>query len=177
VVKNYLREWQKEVVSGLDKLSQTFKTSVQTKLIPRKALLEHELVADTRDLKLEQFSEEALEKSIIMSGETFKKKKGSNPHQVRQQFLHHVMGQGSKSESPKPAKLRPFKDILTRLRYDPTYHVDDYVVGCIDRKAGIREEPVYSWGEYQEEDLVAYVKSVSADSIVWDRAAKIDLIS
>jgi uncharacterized protein (UPF0248 family) len=113
---------------------------------------------------------------------TFKKKKGSNPKEVRRQFLQHTMGaSGSGSESSTTnsslsGKLRPAKDVLQRLKYDPEYNVADYVVGCIDRKAGILEKKVENWKSFDEEELIAYFKDVKSNEIVWDRARKIDLI-
>jgi hypothetical protein len=113
---------------------------------------------------------------------TFKKKKGSNPKEVRRQFLQHTMGAfGSGSESSTTnsslsGKLRPAKDVLQRLKYDPEYNVADYVVGCIDRKAGILEKKVENWKSFDEEELIAYFKDVKSNEIVWDRARKIDLV-
>ena len=120
----------------------------------------------------------------IVSGETFKKKQGSNPQQVRQQFLRHAMGAGAHKEPGEQgrelkAKLRPFREILNKLRYDAAYNVEDYVVGYIDRKAGILEVSVSAWnGGKRGEDVVAYVKGVRPiERIVWDRARRIDLLS
>jgi len=83
-------------------------------------------------------------RSQTRTGEAFKKVKGSNPRQVRQQFLQHAMG-ADKDEAENRAsgaKLRPVKDVLRRLRYDGSYEVGDYVVGFIERRAGIVEKPV-----------------------------------
>jgi uncharacterized protein (UPF0248 family) len=115
---------------------------------------------------------------------TFKKKKGSNPKEVRRQFLQHTMGASgsgsgsgsSTTNSSLSGKLRPAKDVLQRLKYDPEYNVADYVVGCIDRKAGILEKKVENWKSFDEEELIAYFKDVKSNEIVWDRARKIDLI-
>ena len=174
VSKKLLRGWQKDVVSEFNKLDQKSKTIVQTKFIPKKALLEYDFREETRNLKPQGVIEESPNRHPIQSGEAFKKKAGSNPRQVRQQFLRHVMGQESNPGSERTTKLRPFKDVLNKLRYDPAYNVDHYVAGYIDRKVGIQEEPASSWSKFREDDLVAYVKNVSEDCIVWDRAAKID---
>jgi hypothetical protein len=113
---------------------------------------------------------------------TFKKTKGSNPKEVRRQFLQHTMGaSGSGSESSTTnsrlfGKLRPAKDVLQRLKYDSEYNVANYVVGCIDRKAGILEKKVEDWKSFDEEELIAYFKDVKSNEIVWDRARKIDLV-
>lgn len=176
VSKKFLREWQKDVVNKFNNLDQKSKTIVQTKFIPKKALLEYDFREDARNSKPHEVIGEIPKRQPIESGETFKKKAGSNPRQVRQQFLQHVMGQESKPESERTTKLRPFKDVLNKLRYDPGYNLDHYVVGYIDRKAGIQEKPASSWGKFREEDLVAYVKNLSEDRVVWDRDAKIDLV-
>jgi hypothetical protein len=83
----------------------------------------------------------------------FKKIKGSNPREVRRQFLQHTMGASGSG-----------------------YNVADYIVGCIDRKAGILEKKVENWKSFDEEELIAYFKDVKSNEIVWDRARKIDLV-
>jgi uncharacterized protein (UPF0248 family) len=73
-------------------------------------------------------------------------------------------------------KLRPPKDVLNRLKYDAGYKLDEYVVGYIDRQAGILEKPVEQWEEYEEQELIAYFKHVPDDQIVWDRARNVDWV-
>lgn len=113
---------------------------------------------------------------------SFKKIKGSNPKEVRRQFLQHTMGASvpgsgsSNTGSSLSGKLRPAKDVLQRLKYDSEYNVADYVVGCIDRKTGILEKKVEDWKNFDEEELIAYFKNVKSHEIVWDRARKIDLV-
>jgi hypothetical protein len=113
---------------------------------------------------------------------TFKKIKGSNPKEVRRQFLQHTMGasesglKSSTTNSSSSGKLRPAKYVLQRLKHDSEYNAADYVVGCIDRKAGILEKKVKDWKSYDEEELIAYFKDVTSNEIVWDRARKIDLV-
>jgi len=112
--------------------------------------------------------------------ESFKKIKGSNPQEVRQQFLQHSM---KNSGSPNTnlnentsGKLRPGKEILNRMKFDSSYDTGDYVVGYIDRKAGILEKSVDEWGEFGQEELMAYIKNVKDEEIIWDRARKIDMV-
>lgn len=113
---------------------------------------------------------------------TFKKIKGSNPKEVRRQFLQHTMGASGSgpgslmTNSSLSGKLRPAKDVLQRLKYDSEYNVADYVLGCIDRKAGVLEKKVEDWKGFDEEELIAYFKEVKSNEIVWDRARKIDLV-
>jgi hypothetical protein len=78
------------------------------------------------------------------TGEGFSKTKGSNPRQVQQQFLQHVMGAtGDEAETRASGpKLRPVRDVLRRLRFDERFLVGNYVVGFIERRAGIVEKAV-----------------------------------
>lgn len=43
---------------------------------------------------------------------------------------------------PASVKLRPVKDVMKKLRFDDRYLVEDYVVGFIERRAGIVEKKV-----------------------------------
>lgn len=131
----------------------------------------------------------------------FKKIPGSSPGQIRAQFLQHVMSPQESSSSssasqPTSTKIRPLKDVLNRIQFDPGYNINDYVIGYIDRKAGILEMPVREWvggkGKWVTEDCVAYFKEMvkgggkdgeeenwngkEEGEIVWDRAAKRDWI-
>lgn len=166
VSKQHLREWQ----GNASNQSGQTNNVVQTKFMPRKAFFQQALLpADDEDLP----------KETRRPGDTFKKIPGSNPHQIRRQFLNHVMGSdrsGSQTNEPS-VKLRPAKDILKKLKHDPAFNSNDYVIGYIDRKAGILEKPVMAWESFQQEDIVAYFRQVSEDRIVWDRAKKIDRLA
>lgn len=80
----------------------------------------------------------------VRTGKSFKKIKGSNPRQVRQQFLQHVMGadRDEAEHRASSAKLRPVKDVLKKLKYDDRFEIEDYVVGSIERRKGIVEKKV-----------------------------------
>lgn len=111
----------------------------------------------------------------------FKKIKGSNPAEVRRQFLEHSM-KAAPSSSSKPnatstGKLRPGKDVLNRMKYDEAYDINDFVVGYIDRKEGILEKSVLLWEQFGQEELMAYIKNVKSGDIVWDKARKVDLVT
>jgi uncharacterized protein (UPF0248 family) len=177
--KAFLTKWNNDLASKISKGGQDSETLVRAKFIPRKALLDYDFREDTCDPRQQEAVEQKLKRLPLKSGESFKKKANSNPQQVRQQFIQHMMGnQGSTTpKGETTTKLRPLKDILNRLKYDPAYNVDDYVVGYIDRKAGIREVPTSLWAEFREEDLVAYVKNVVEDRIIWDRSSKTDSLS
>lgn len=72
---------------------------------------------------------------------TFTKVKGSNPGEVRQQFLAHAMGVGGSGDGEIEegkrggkggkggGKLRPVKEVLAKLRYDGRFEVGEFVVG------------------------------------------------
>jgi uncharacterized protein (UPF0248 family) len=166
VSKQHLREWQGHAST------QSTQTGplVEAKFIPRKVFIQQTLLPA---------EDEDLPKEARRSGSTFKKIPGSNPHQIRRQFLKHVMGSdGAEGQTNETSvKLRPAKDILKKFKYDPTFDSNDYVIGYIDRKAGILEKPVTAWESFQQEDIVAYFRQVSEDRIIWDRAKKIDRLA
>ncbi|KAK5083324.1 hypothetical protein LTR70_008161 [Exophiala xenobiotica] len=92
-------------------------------------------------------------------------------------------------------RFRPFQEILHRLKWDPMFDVEDYVVGYLERFEGIKEMPATSWiRDFSDEEWVPmhrvrYVKRVqkstnaaSADGgpdlgMVWDRDERLDRIS
>lgn len=98
----------------------------------------------------------------------------------------------------KKDRLRPFNEILHRIKWDPDLDIREYSVGFLERFEGIKEMPASNWiGDFSDEEWipmhrVRYVKRVSslnshsddtdADNgpalgIVWDRDARIDKIS
>ncbi|MCJ1284351.1 hypothetical protein MMC26_003682 [Xylographa opegraphella] len=79
--------------------------------------------------------------------------------------------------------LRPALDILSRIRYDPAYDAEDYLIGYLDRHSGMKEMPVTWWkGEDStEEDFIPqsrikYYKRKSDGTVLWDRERKLDLM-
>lgn len=120
------------------------------------------------------------DEDFFKAAKKFKKVKGSNPQQVRQQFLEYQMGLSgsslSKSQSNTSVKIRPVREVLKRIKFDGKYNAEDYVVGYIDRKAGILEKSVKEWEKFGQEELMAYVRNVKDDHIVWDKTRKIDLV-
>jgi hypothetical protein len=169
-----VKSWQDEISKTQ---TQGVKRTVQAKFAPRKMILEQNLKEDDQELPASQPATESKVEER-RTGETFKKKAGSNPAQVRKQFLQHAMGgdQEPAYTQKSAGKLRPPKDVLNRLKYDAGYKLDEYVVGYIDRQAGILEKPVGKWEEYEEQELIAYFKHVPENLIVWDRARKVDWI-
>ncbi|KAL3428167.1 duf455 domain-containing protein [Phlyctema vagabunda] len=49
------------------------------------------------------------------------------------------------TSSPATVFLRPAADVLSRLRHDDAYKLDDFVVGYEDRHAGIMEKAAADW--------------------------------
>jgi uncharacterized protein (UPF0248 family) len=76
-------------------------------------------------------------------------------------------------------------DVLNRLKWDEDLDLSQYVVGYLERFAGIREMPVRNWiSEPTEEEWIPqhrirYFKKIRSDGereIVWDRDTRIDNI-
>lgn len=166
-----LHGWQEEVCHNISaKTSSSTDDIVEAKRVSRKVFFKQALLPADDDQSIVD---------VQRSGDTFKKVQGSNPQQIRQQFLQHAMGYSTTEvgDNSKPsAKLRPARDVLNRLRYDSKYDSADFVIGYIDRKAGILEKSVAAWEDFEPESHIAYFKHVSEDRIVWDRAKKIDLL-
>jgi uncharacterized protein (UPF0248 family) len=109
----------------------------------------------------------------------FKKIGGSNPAEVRRQFLEHTMKASSSSSTPSEqttGKLRSGKEVLNRMKFDERYDIEEFVVGYIDRKEGILERSIGEWEGFGREELMAYVKNTKSGEIVWDKARKVDLV-
>ncbi len=83
-------------------------------------------------------------------------------------------------------KLRQASEVLSRLKHDPSFDIDEYVVGYEDRHTPQpQEKPAESWQrdttheEFIPEHRIMYFKRIrkgTADEIVWDRRDKTDLI-
>lgn len=76
--------------------------------------------------------------------------------------------------------MRPEKDVLARLRWDPAYDQDLVLVGWEDRWIGIVETPLAEWcpngGDWDEPPLhrIRYFKYDGV--VIWDRVNRIDLL-
>lgn len=168
-------------------------TSFEAKFIPRKVFLEQgfevytspklETVEPTTEVEESvpvKTKKEKNKKESFPAAGNFKKIKGSNPAEVRRQFLEHNMKASGPSaphsKSSPSGKLRPGKEVLNRMKFDEKYDIADFVVGYIDRKEGILEKSVQEWEKFAQEELMAYIKNVKSDEIVWDKARKVDLV-
>lgn len=91
----------------------------------------------------------------------------------------HNIGAVQVSTGPK---LRPADEVLSRLRWDPTFNSGDYLVGYVDRFVGEKEVPIDRWKSEQTDEefipmhRVLYFKRRSDGVRVWDRERRIDLI-
>ncbi|OAP64461.1 poly(A) polymerase [Fonsecaea erecta] len=82
-------------------------------------------------------------------------------------------------------KMRSAQDVLKRLQWDTDLDMSKYVIGYLERFAGIKEIPARKWlSEVTEEEWIPqhrikYFKRLSEngeDEIVWDREKRIDKI-
>lgn len=89
--------------------------------------------------------------------------------------MFQVTQDGPKSSTPTSSTLRPVKDVLNRPRFDDKYDLNDFVIGYVERHAGIIEIPVAEWKNQESQDCVVYFKNVKEDAVVWDRVSKTDL--
>jgi hypothetical protein len=162
----------------MKKQKPSYDKTIESRFISRKEFLE-EFGLDTQ-ANLPKLEIKETKNDTAPIKQSFEKTKGSNPKEIRRQFLQHSMGvSGSgplNQSSNSSTKLRPAKDVLQRLKYDSEYNLADYVVGCIDRKAGVLEKEVGDWKSFDEEELIAYFKNVVSGEIVWEKARKIDLV-
>ncbi|EEQ89744.1 uncharacterized protein BDCG_04864 [Blastomyces dermatitidis ER-3] len=81
-----------------------------------------------------------------------------------------------------PAKLRPASDILSRLRWDPSLHGTEYIIGYEDRFLGEKEISLDRWKSEQTDEefipqhRILYFKRKDDGRVVWDREARRDEI-
>jgi uncharacterized protein (UPF0248 family) len=74
-------------------------------------------------------------------------------------------------------------EILSRLKHDPSFELDDFVVGYTDRHSGTEEREARKWitestdDEWIPQSRIRYYRRISDGKIVWDRASKTDTIS
>ncbi|KAF6222776.1 hypothetical protein HO133_000824 [Letharia lupina] len=90
-----------------------------------------------------------------------------------------------RNQNSKPS-LRPAKDVLSRIRHDPSLHESDFVVGYIDRHAPeMMEMDVSAWKggvadvtdeEWIPQHRIMYFrkKGDGEGRRVWDRATRLD---
>ncbi|KAM3068732.1 hypothetical protein ACMFMG_010909 [Clarireedia jacksonii] len=79
--------------------------------------------------------------------------------------------------------LRPAKDILSRLRHDPKYDIERYVIGYVDRHSeGLKRKNAGDWARdttdeewIPEHRIVYFAEKGAPDGVyVWDREGRVD---
>ncbi|KAL9101016.1 MAG: hypothetical protein Q9163_003682 [Psora crenata] len=110
----------------------------------------------------------------------------SKPQQskARQKKLRKVSYRYAKQSSNPP--LRPAKDILSRLRHDPSLDQSDYIIGYHDRhEPEVKEMDVSMWkggGDVTDEEWIpqhriSYFRQKGEEGRhVWNRAKRLDRI-
>ncbi|KAH7418254.1 hypothetical protein BKA64DRAFT_654018 [Cadophora sp. MPI-SDFR-AT-0126] len=89
-----------------------------------------------------------------------------------------------RSSNEPTQSLRQASDVLSALRHDPKYDIDDFRVGYVDRfKTAIQEKPAADWqtdtqhdefiAEHRIEYFKKYFQSREAE-IWWDKKTKTD---
>ena len=79
-------------------------------------------------------------------------------------------------------KFRTEREVMNRIRHDPDFSIDNFLVGYEDRFTGIMEMPLSSWKLDTTEDefiplhRVTHFRRKDTLKIVWDRHRRIDLI-
>ena len=79
-------------------------------------------------------------------------------------------------------KFRTEREVMNRIRHDPDFSTDDYLVGYEDRFTGIMEMPLSNWKADTTEDefiplhRIVHFRKKDTQEIVWDRPRRIDLI-
>lgn len=94
--------------------------------------------------------------------------------------------QDTKGAFEPMSKLRPASDVLSRLRYDRTFNIDEFKVGYEDRhSAEPMEKPAEDWKtdttheEFIPEHRIMYFKQYMGNGeteILWDKGKRIDKI-
>ena len=92
----------------------------------------------------------------------------------------------SEESHTAPKRLRPARAVLSRLKHDPTFNIDEYKVGYLDRHTVVpQEKPVAFWATDTTDDLfipehrILYFKRCPASGeelLMWHKAEKIDRI-
>ncbi|RDW68378.1 hypothetical protein BP5796_09035 [Coleophoma crateriformis] len=115
------------------------------------------------------------------------------PEATQPRTRHQSQRASASAPTPRPhadgqqaRKLRPALDVLNRLRYDPAYKLDDFVIGYLDRHAGVVEKPAGAWEvdstceEWVPQHKILYFRDEKGGKEgggkVWEREARLDLV-
>lgn len=103
------------------------------------------------------------------------------PSKARAKKARKLQKQVQSATQPSHGPLRPAKDILSRIRHDPTLDEEDFIIGYRDRHDDVMEQPVTSWkADVTDEEFIPQHRILyyrRKDGVkVWDRAERLDLI-
>jgi uncharacterized protein (UPF0248 family) len=104
------------------------------------------------------------------------------PSKARAKKARKVQTQVQSAARPAHGALRPAKDILSRIRHDPTLDEKDFIIGYRDRHEDVMELPVKMWkGDVTDDDFIPqhrilYYRRKEDGVKVWDRAERLDLL-
>lgn len=107
---------------------------------------------------------------------------GEAEHPTNEQGIRSGEKQVRQPKPPGAGKFRPAADVMNRLRWDEKMDTSDYLVGYEDRFVGIIEKELGEWKSEQTDEefipqhRIAYFKRRSDGVVVWERAARVDLI-
>jgi len=77
-------------------------------------------------------------------------------------------------------RLRPFTEVLAHIKWDNKFDTNEFIIGYEDRFEGIQEVSYAMWDSESQVEVpahrVRFIKKTNGQ-VVWDRAARIDLIS
>lgn len=139
--------------------------------------------SETNDtIPLEPFTKETDLSSD--SSETLPRQTPRGPSKARAKKVRKARQQALSTSQPRHPPLRPAKDILSRIRHDPSLDDADFIVGYHDRHADVMELPVASWrggGDVTDEEFIPqhrilYFRRKGDGIKVWDRKERLDLL-
>ena len=169
-----VREFEKDVKESREFESENMWMGIE--VVPRKKISDMELVLDERDWG-------RVEKTKTVAAE---------PPEAGPAEFNTNSDMAAAESSPPPTRnrrpnstfLRPAQDIISRIQWDPTLSVDDFVIGYEDRFLGVKETELGKWKTEQTDEefipmhRIVWVRRKGEDGgeIVWDRRKKADLI-
>lgn len=143
---------------------------VSMELVPRKKILETNLVLDEKDWGSSEQPTPIQELEDTEPGNHV-------------DFSSMVASKRSSRRSAK-IHLRPAQDIISRIHWDPLLAADNFLIGYEDRFIGVKEIELGKWKSEQTDEefipmhRIVWVRKseVAGGGKVWDRREKLDLI-
>jgi uncharacterized protein (UPF0248 family) len=167
-----VREFERAVRDG--KEFQNGNVWLDMDVIPKKKILELDLVIDKRDW--------VREISAASPNQDYHDADHDNEVGVVE-TAPTVPTKAPVSRKTGPASLRPAQDIIARIKWDPQLVVTDFLIGYEDRFVGVKETDLRKWkSEQTDEEFIPMHRIVwvrrkgEHGEKVWDRKNKIDKI-